>query len=356
MNNPEEMIPNEAERIAEMQRETRRLWRRGRAKHSFGTLLRFLGMMLLALLLGLHAMFTGPSQTVRDMLTMSLLESSALKFVPYMYMSGEEVAGIIDECSLHESEEKTDTSLIVIEPAEEEREEEAAEEPIALYPVSGSTYKGYVMIVKDPSRVFLGVINEQFNTAGVTIDKLVEKYGAVGGINASGFMDEGGMGNGGTPKGMVISEGKLLRNDESVVIAAFDNDNILHVGKYTAADAAELGFRDAAGWGPALIVNGEPADLGNTSTTGLNPRTGIGQRSDGAIIMVVLDGRHASSLGGTYADLIEIFMRYGAVNACNLDGGYSSIMYYDGDRVSDVTGMDRSRRIPTAFLIRGEEE
>lgn len=338
----------------------RRLWRRGRLLHWLGNLFRLVGAALLALVVGLHILFTGPSQTVCDMLTMSLTESSALKFVPYVFLRDEQVREIFDRCAVQEPEEKVDPSLITIPVPEDLAKENGGEdaasaEPIVIEYVSGGTYKGQVMIVQDPSRVFLGVTNEHFSTAGIGIDKMVEKYGAVGGINASGFKDDNGNGNGGTPLGTIISEGKVLRSDTSKTIAAFDNNNILHVGKFDKAQAEALGLRDGAGWGPALIVNGVPAEI-DTDSTGLNPRTGIGQRADGAVILVTLDGRHASSLGGTYKDLIDIFIRYGAVNACNLDGGYSSIMYYQGERVSKVTDMTRTRRIPTAFLIKGVDE
>ena len=328
-------------------------WRRASTFHSLGVFLRVLLTLVLALLIVLYTAFLGPSVTVCEKLTNSLMESSALKFVPYLFLRDEQVDDIIARGQPKEPEAVVNTSLIQIAKPEDANEEadETEEEAIALYPVSGSTYKGYVMIVKDPSRVFLGVTSPQFNNRGMSIDVLAEKYGAVGGINASGFEDEGGVGDGGQPLGMVISEGEILRSDSSKTIAAFDKNDILHVGKFTKEEAQALGLRDGAGWGPALVINGEPAEITSTST-GLNPRTAIGQRADGAVIMVVLDGRHPSCLGGTYMDLIEILMRFGAVNACNLDGGYSSIMYYEGRRVSDVTSMDRSRKIPTAFLIR----
>ena len=209
------------------------------------------------------------------------------------------------------------------------------------------------MIVSDPSRVFLGVTNEYFNGGGKRIDDLAAKYDAVGGINASGFKDENGMGNGGSPIGMVISEGKLLRSTSSHTIAAFDENHILHVGKFTKEDVEKLGLRDGAGWGPALVVNGEPAET-PVNTTGLNPRTAIGQRADGAVLMLVIDGRHPNSMGATYSDLIEVMVRYGAVNACNMDGGTSSTLLYEGERLSHTTTLNSCRSIPTAFLIRRE--
>ena len=334
----------------------RRRWRSGRLAHWCGVFLRILLAAVLALLVLLHRMFLGPSQTVCDMLTMSLLESSALKFVPYMYMRSEEVDEIIARCAVVEREERVDPTLVTVARTDPSAEQDAGGEEtpsIELVKVTGSSYKGYMMIVHDPSRVFLAMANET-GARGRYINEIVEGFGAVGGINASGFYDPNGTGNGASPQGTVISKGELIRYDPNITIAGFDQNDILHVGRFTRDELDQLGLRDAAGWGPALIINGEPSEVPATKT-GLNPRTAIGQRADGAALLLVVDGRHASSIGASYTDLIDIMMNFGAVNACNLDGGYSSIMYYEGRRVSDVTTLDDSRRIPNAFLIREEE-
>ena len=101
---------------------------------------------------------------------------------------------------------------------------------------------------------------------------------------------------------------------------------------------------------------------------GVNPRTGIGQRSDGAILMLVIDGRQVSSLGATFADMTDIFLSYGAVNACNLDGGSSSVMMY-----RDMQGLygepgtvqminsysvlqSQPRRMPNYWMVRASSE
>ncbi len=343
-----------SERSRREEKQLRRRWRSGRVFHWLGVFLRILLAAVLALLILLHRMFLGPSQTVCDMLTMSLLESSALKFVPYVYMRSEEVDEIIARCAVVEREERVDPSLVTIarpDPAEAAGQEEVPD--IELVRVTGSTYKGYMMIVHDPSRVFLGMASET-GARGRYINEIVEGFGAVGGINASGFYDPNGTGNGASPQGTVISKGELLRFDANITIAGFDENDILHVGKFTRDELDQLHLRDAAGWGPALIINGEPSEVPATKT-GLNPRTAIGQRADGAALLLVVDGRHASSIGAAYTDLIDIMVDFGAVNACNLDGGFSSIMYYEGHRVSDVTTLDDSRRIPNAFLIREVE-
>lgn len=305
----------------------------------------------------LGVIFKGPSQTAGDILTISLLESSAGKFVPYLYYSADEVETIKNRNRLIESEEETDTSLIVIETPEPAQEGETAteeEDDITVEVVTGATYKGWMLIVKDPSRVRVGVSSENFSEGrgGMHIDEIAEKYDAVAAINGGAFVDSGGTGNGGMPSGLTVAGGEICNysGGSEHTTVGFDNNNILVVGKFTKAQAKEMGLRDAVSFGPALVVNGEPSQFEGVSS-GLNPRTAIGQRADGAVLMLVIDGRQVNSLGASMADLVDIMVRYGAVNACNLDGGSSSNMVYEGEILNDGVAVTGSRRIPTAFVV-----
>ncbi|MGN0184116.1 MAG: phosphodiester glycosidase family protein, partial [Aristaeellaceae bacterium] len=130
-----------------------------------------------------------------------------------------------------------------------------------------------------------------------------------------------------------------------------NEDDILVFGKFSGAEAQENHMRDALAFGPVLVSNGEPAPVTGASS-GLNPRTAIGQRADGAVLMLVIDGRQATSLGATYADLIQVMLEYGAVNAVNLDGGSSSMLYFDGEYLNNGVALTGSRKLPTAFIVR----
>ena len=103
-----------------------------------------------------------------------------------------------------------------------------------------------------------------------------------------------------------------------------------------------------------LIINGEKRES-NGLGSGANPRTAIGQKADGTVLLLVTDGRGASGhLGATASDLIEVMEKYGAVNAANLDGGSSSTMYYkDKYLMTSVTlyYSNSSWRLPEAFII-----
>ena len=133
--------------------------------------------------------------------------------------------------------------------------------------------------------------------------------------------------------------------------AAFDENDVLHVEYYTAESAAAAGIRDCVSFGPALIVDGEP-EFGRHMESGINPRTAIGQREDGAVLMLCIDGRQIHSIGASYGDLRDVMLDFGAVNACSLDGGSSTVMYLYGEYLnSPSSASGTSRFLPNAFLI-----
>ena len=344
------------------------------------SLMTLVALMLVAVLCAGYAGFRGPSQTMADLLTVSMLETSALKFVPRIYYSAEQVAQIEARNSIADTEEETDTSLIVIAPPtpeptatpdpaslpQETPVPSATPEPtlmpmsdedgIQIYELRGGTYHGYMMIVQDPSRVTVGTCRDEFtNSGGLELYQIAQRYDAVAAINGGAFSDDGGHGNGGQPIGLVVSEGRLLHNANTSasrnLVIGFTEDNILVFGKWTTEQAYNYKLRDAVVFGPALVQNGNAVDVRGISS-GLNPRTAIGQRADGAVLLLVVDGRQANSLGATFSDLIKIMLDFNAVNAANLDGGSSSLLYYEGDYVNNGVVLTGSRRLPTAFIVR----
>jgi len=314
-----------------------------------------LGVVLATLLLGLLVVFHGPSQTFGDMATVTMLETSALKFVPHIYYTNKTVDAIIERNSIAAPTEDTDTSLITINTGMDESGNAAEDyKDIEVFEVNGSTYHGYMMVVRDPSRVSVGVCRENFNDQpGLQLYEIAERYGAVAAINGGAFEDGGGVGNGGKPMGLVFSEGELLysrNNSSDRTTVGFTQDHKMVVGSFSVEKAQSLGIRDAVSFGPALVINGEPCEVSGISS-GLNPRTAIGQRSDGAVLLLVIDGRQLHSQGATYEDMAEVFLEYGAVNAYNLDGGSSSMMWFNGEYVNKSASLIGIRPVPTTFLV-----
>ena len=186
---------------------------------------------------------------------------------------------------------------------------------------------------------------------GMTLMDMVNSTGAVAGVNAGGFYDPGGGGSGGIPDGIVIADGKLAwgAGGGSASVIGFDADGILHVGTMTPTAAMNLNLQWAVSFGPTLISNGVAHNL---SRSGINPRTAIGQRADGAVLLLVVEGRQIDSLGATFDDLIEIFLDFGAVNAANLDGGSSTLMMLEDEIVNRSASVVGPRNLPTSFLVR----
>lgn len=90
--------------------------------------------------------------------------------------------------------------------------------------------------------------------------------------------------------------------------------------------------------GPYLVKNGNVfVDISEEKLLaigGRNPRSAIGYTSDNNLIIVAVDGREGSSIGLTLTELANFMKSLGCVNAINLDGGGSTVMYVNGQIVN----------------------
>ena len=71
-------------------------------------------------------------------------------------------------------------------------------------------------------------------------------------------------------------------------------------------------------------------------------------------MMVIVEGRLADSPGCSVVDVAAKMVDYGCVQALNLDGGTSAILYYDGEYVTRCsnTSCPYGRTLPNAFVYR----
>ncbi len=272
--------------------------------------------------------------------------------------SGSDAASTTDETTAPVvTQETTPTQSVNITVSEFTGEEK--QEKIEFEHISGVGYEGWMMLIHDPEMVKVAV-NPNLATggAGPDLDTYVETYGAIAGMNAGGFQDDGGKGNGGIPQGIVIHNGELVSGymDAYSDIIGIDSDYKLICAGATARQALEWGIQEAVTFGPVLISGYEDVfDRSYSNLTVTNPRSAIGQLSDGTFLFLVLDGRGPSSFGAKYEDLVDIFLEYGAVTAANLDGGNSTALIYEGEYVNYPVSMYGSRNLPTAFLVMGDE-
>ena len=310
---------------------------------------RFLLVLAVAvlLLLGdfflvLNLVFNGPSPTARNQLTMALIEASATKWVPALFIGEDTVAEIRAGVHAELEDALTDTSAVIINrgnQAGSDSEWVGYPDGIRIEDVHGRTYNAKVMLVRDPAQVYLGISTHNgFSTSipGKRLTAAMADEGAIAGINGGAFNDDGTTGSyvGTLPAGLVYSDGECVwtsgKPTETSGFAGFTRDNILVVSteNLSKAHAEKLNIRDGCCFGPVLIMNGQINMEEYNKVAGLNPRTAIGQRADGTVIFVCIDGRQPSSMGGEYKDAIDIMVEYGAVNACNMDGGSSTVMMY----------------------------
>ena len=331
----------------------------------FAVLLETVLLIAVALYGVMFVLAKGPSTTARDIFVMSVRETSAVGFLANIFFTDEEIAQIESKKDVEDFVE-TDTSLITItQPTEGEDEGTQNSGPVAdewglidedgdgiiIEPVKGEGYSGYMMVVKDPSRVIMGSVPTSFGGRGYTVAEMVAQFDAVAGINAGGFYDPDGTGNGSIPETLVVYDGEVYYEGKGTRagFVGFDSNYIMHVANtITSTEIKARDIQYGVCFGPVLVANGEPCDV---NISGVNPRTAIGQRSDGAVLMLVIDGRQVISLGATHQDLIDIFMDFGAVNACNLDGGSSTLMWYGGDYVNNCASVVGIRPVPTTFLV-----
>ena len=316
----------------------------------------------------------GPSQTLRNMLVIMAKEASATKWVPTLFLPSDKVDKIIadseklnvDTLSYDDLKGKEDTG-----------EWDDAVDGTKLIFLNESKFKGYLLLVKDPKRVIVGVSSSNFSNAaeGMRIFDMVSKYNCLAAINAGEFADQGGVGNGARPMGLTYSQGKNVWSDglKRTFIGFDRNDRLICKESMTRKEADELGVRDAVSFqnGNVLIEQtGKEVKLYKADAdTGTAQRTAIGQRADGTVIMLVTDGRAVDSIGATRNDVIDLMLANGAVNAAMLDGGSSAMMYYRNyakifsvdtsqfdmyqkqGLVNRYKAFTRPRRIPTYFIV-----
>ena len=226
------------------------------------------------------------------------------------------------------------------------------EQGIVIIEVKGANYKGKLALIDDPSRIFVAHTDRK-KERGLQILEYTDKHNAILGINANGFNDPGGRGKGGEIIGNSMASGEMwgTTSSDAYVTMGFDYLDRFVVGRIK--DPQEYGLRDSFQYEPLLIADGEVMIKG-TAGWGLQPRTVVGQRADGVVAFLVVDGRQPShSVGITMGQAAELLHQYGVVNAAACDGGSSSVMAYDGKVINKYsTNMKNGRYLPNAVLVK----
>lgn len=219
--------------------------------------------------------------------------------------------------------------------------------------VEGSSYVGKLAIVKDPSLVCVGKASH-LPSRGDIIDEFGENYNAVLAINASGFVDKGGHGSGGAIRGSLVIDGVDYSQPEGGDFKFFGmrkKNNRFYIESPWKVNVKK--YRWGVQFFPALVVDGKCVVAG-TYGLGIQPRTTVGQAKDGSFLMLIVDGRQIGySLGCTMEECANQLIKYKVYQAANLDGGSSSIMWYNGRQItksSSPSGI--GRYLPDALYVK----
>ena len=193
-------------------------------------------------------------------------------------------------------------------------------------------FKGWLIAIYDPSNVELAV-STKIPRMGQSVNTLVKNNGGLVGINGGGFEDLDGWGNGSIPYGAVIKNGEKIWDHAggSGSLIGFTTDHKLYVTYEEPEQAIANGMVDGVEFGPVLIQNGKTAKIHGDGGWGVAPRSIIGQRKDGVVVFLIIEGRLPGySIGASMNDAIDVLLRYKVYNAANLDGGASSTMSIEG--------------------------
>ena len=225
---------------------------------------------------------------------------------------------------------------------------------ITEYKINSKNFNGIMLQISDPLKVAAGYSLKD-SKPGKTTSMIAKENNAAAAINAGGFkLEPDGISK--APLGFIIKDGKVVFNEFSdenhhIETACFTDKGKLIVGSYTLSELKKNKAKEALESVFSLIINGTPVKLDGDGNMGVAPRTAIAQKSDGTVIMLVINGRSKESIGASIKDVQDILMKYDAQNAALLDGGSSSTMYYKGKVINKPCNQQGERIIPSAFIV-----
>lgn len=288
--------------------------------------------------------FHGPFQSLKFVTVGTILTSRHPQVLEF-FLSQEKINDIA----------RLYNNTIIVEPVIHTKESIIIDDKngLRIEDIQGKYFKGKVMLINNPNQIKIA-ITQELGIAGQRLSEMVLNNQAIAGINGGGFYDPNAQGNGAFPDGITVQDGRIVHNntaDAEVNIIGFDNKDRLVLKNMNTSQIYANNIQNAVTFHPNLILDNKPLIQGDGGW-GIAPRTGIGQKADGTVIFVVIDGRQPSwSMGATLRDLMNVFIEYGAVNAANLDGGSSTEMIYDGQVINSLWNIYGERYIPTSFIV-----
>ncbi|AYD40946.1 exopolysaccharide biosynthesis protein [Clostridium fermenticellae] len=295
--------------------------------------------------------FYGPFQNVKRTVVGTAMATFTHQYIATTFLSKDKINEILNGGKTVgvSSSESQDLGTVNIS--------HTKDKGIERYDISDSKFTGYILEIKDPTRIKIGY-SKRLGEVGERTSQIAQDNGAIAAINGGGFTDKSAngklwTGTGAYPEGIVISNGEIVYSDvgqnQSVNVTAFTKDGELIVGDHTLRNLLNQGVVEAVSFRNSLVINGKAVSV---QDEGLNPRTAIGQKQDGTIIMLVIDGRKGLKPGASIREVQNILIQQGAVNASSLDGGSSATMYFNGEVINDPCDWNGERTVATAIYVK----
>ncbi|OAA83630.1 phosphodiester glycosidase family protein [Clostridium ljungdahlii] len=294
--------------------------------------------------------FYGPFKNVKNQIVSTAMATFTHQYIATLFLSKDEINKILQEgksgqTTSQEAEDLNDVNI-----------NHVGDKDIKRYDIPSTRFDGYILEIKDPKRIRIGYTSK-LREVGERTSEIAQRNGAVAAINGGGFTDKSGgkywVGTGGYPEGIIISGGKVIYSDvksnEKINVTAFTPTGRLIVGDHTLKELLADGVTEAISFRNSLIINGKTVSVENE---GLNPRTAIGQKADGTIVMLAIDGRKGLKMGASLKEVQNILLQQGVINASNLDGGSSTTMYFNGEVINNPCDWNGERTVATAIYVK----
>lgn len=309
-------------------------------------------------------LFYGPIDSFKEFWITSAMTTMNHKYLATWIYSEDYINKVLENNKIIEVDEISDPNQIVFRKYtttiyrnqyEKEILDRDENELYKVINVSGKGYQGFLVAIYDPSRVHIAT-TQYLGSRGESILTVSKRENAFIAMNAGGFYDPDWNSNGALPHGTVISNGQIVSDYQDANVGGgfigFTKENKFILGNMSKEDAINMGYRDAIEFGPYLIVNGKRSFVRGNGGWGIAPRSAIGQRQDGIVLFLVINGRLATSIGADMIDLCDVMENYGAFNAANLDGGSSSELVINNKIINTpVAGGDNGLRDMSTFWV-----
>lgn len=303
-------------------------------------------------------LFYGPFTNAKSIFVGTAMSSMNYQWLATTFLSNDEIDEIIGN-------KKQMVEEVVDEEEIEEIQIQSKEKNELQYLMldKNDNFIGHVLLIKDPKRVKVGYSSKLDDTVpmGEETSVIAENNNAIAAINGGAFKDGEGEGqwtsNGGIPVGIIISQGNLVYDDTNGnkdKIIGISEEGKLIAGSFTLNELIDMNITEVVSFDTKVLVSGgELTPISGDGGEGKAPRTLIGQRIDGTIVLVVLDAKDKGGrVAATIKEAQEVMYKLECYTATTLDGGKSSTMYYRDEVVNSPSYAYGERNIASAIVVK----